>query len=499
MRIKFALLALLVATVPLVARGQDVVVGSKKFTESVILGEMLAHLAHVAGARVEHKSEMGGTRLLWNALLSGEIDAYPDYTGTIDKNLFPTRDLSDLAKMREALAEHGVLMTDPLGFDNGYAMGMTEKTAAKHNVKTISDLAKHPELRLGFSHEFIDRSDGWRGLQPKYGLPQKTPRSLDHDLAYRALREGNLDVMEIYITDAEIQHYQLRVIKDDLAFFPTYQGVILYREDLAEKAPRVLENFLKLQDAIPTDRMRELNYETQVDRQSEFQVAQKFLAMDCNVISNRVEETAFEKFLRNTGTHLFMVVVSLSAAVVVSIPVGIYAARHERIGQFILGVVGLFQTIPSLALFVFLIALGFPIGEWPTITALFLYSLLPIVRNTYAGLSDIPIQMKESAHALGLSEWARLRLIELPLAARSILAGIKTSAIINVGTATIGAVVGAGGYGRPILRGIRTMDLWEVLIQGAIPAAALALVVQILFEVSERFVVPKGLRLKRSE
>ena len=131
----------------------------------------------------------------------------------------------------------------------------------------------------------------------------------------------------------------------------------------------------------------------------------------------------------------------------------------------------------------------------PQLSALFLYSLLPIVRNTYTGLRDIPPPVRESAEALGLPPGARLRLVELPMASREILAGIKTSAVINVGTATLGALIGAGGYGQPILTGIRLDDV-GLILQGAIPAALLALLVQGVFDLAELVVVPKGLRLK---
>jgi osmoprotectant transport system permease protein len=135
------------------------------------------------------------------------------------------------------------------------------------------------------------------------------------------------------------------------------------------------------------------------------------------------------------------------------------------------------------------------IGFKPSIAALFLYSLLPIVRNTYAGLQNIPPHIRESAEALGLPPQSRLWLVELPIASRTILAGIKTAAVMNVGFATLGALIGAGGYGQPILTGIRLDDI-GLILQGAIPAAGLALLVQGLFEVAERVVVSKGLRLE---
>jgi osmoprotectant transport system permease protein len=166
--------------------------------------------------------------------------------------------------------------------------------------------------------------------------------------------------------------------------------------------------------------------------------------------------------------------------------------KRRRIGQAVLGIAGVLQTIPSLALLVFMIPL-LGIGAAPAIVALFLYSLLPIIRNTAAGLAGIPPSIVESAEALGLPAGARLRVVELPMASRSILAGIKTSAVLNVGTATLGALIGAGGYGQPILTGIR-LDHVGLILEGAVPAALLALAVQGLFEGLERWVVPEGLR-----
>ena len=183
----------------------------------------------------------------------------------------------------------------------------------------------------------------------------------------------------------------------------------------------------------------------------------------------------------------------MAAAIVVAIPLGVVAARRPRLGSGILAVAGVIQTIPSLALLVFLIPwLG--LGAEPALVALFLYSLLPIIRNTATGLRDIPPSLRESAEALGLPPMARLVQIELPMASRSILAGIKTAAVINVGTATIGALIGAGGFGQPILTGIRRDDLAMILQEGAIPAALLALTVQGAFDLAERFLVPRGLR-----
>ncbi len=194
---------------------------------------------------------------------------------------------------------------------------------------------------------------------------------------------------------------------------------------------------------------------------------------------------------------MVLVAVSLALAILVAIPLGVAAARRPRLGYIVLAAIGVVQTVPALALLVLLLVLMNRIGPAPAIAALFLYSLLPIVRNTYAGLHDIPLPLRESAEALGLPPWPRLCLIELPLASRAILAGIKTAAVINVGYATLGGLIGAGGYGQPIMDGVMRND-YRLILEGAIPAVVMALLVQALFEVIERFVVPKGLRLRLS-
>ncbi|MDR3569875.1 MAG: ABC transporter permease [Syntrophobacteraceae bacterium] len=204
-----------------------------------------------------------------------------------------------------------------------------------------------------------------------------------------------------------------------------------------------------------------------------------------------------ERVWKRTAEHLYLVSISLCAAILVSLPLGILAEKRPGPGRVILALVGIIQTIPSLALLVFMIPfLG--IGARPAIAALFLYSLLPIVRNTYAGLREVPLDVRESAEALGLPPGASLMLVELPMASRIILNGVKTSAVINVGTAIPGALISAGGYGQPILTGIR-MDDPGLILQGAVPATLLALLARGLFGLAELVVVPKGLRLKRDK
>jgi osmoprotectant transport system permease protein len=483
---------LLAVLTPAPAWANAVRVGSKADTETTILAEIVALLLREQGIPVERKTQLAGTGFVWKALLADSVDVYPEYTGTLSEQIFAGRVRGDEA-LRAELGRLGLAMTRPLGFANNYALGMRRQRAEELGVRTISDLRRHPELRLGFSNEFVARADGWPGLRDRYGLPQKEVRGMDHRLAYEALASGTTDVTDLYTTDAEIRLFDLVALADDLAFFPVYQAVLVYRQDLQERAPAAVAAFGRLEGRVTEEAMIEMNTRRTVDRTPVGRVAADFLRGRLGLSVDAEEESDARRLLRLTGEHLTLVGISLGAAILVALPLGILAAARPRLGQGLIGAAGIIQTIPSLALLVFMIPL-LHTGTAPALVALFLYSLLPIMNNTAAGLRSIPPSVRESAEGLGLSAAARLGLIELPLASRSILAGIKTSAVINIGTATLGALIGAGGYGQPIQTGLQMNDLHEILF-GAIPAALLALIVQGLFELAERFLVPRGLRL----
>jgi osmoprotectant transport system permease protein len=460
----------------------------------VILGEMARFLVRDAGVPALHRRELGGTQVLFHALEADEIDVYPEYTGTIAGEILANKGIRDEQSLRSALAERGVEMSRPLGFNDTYAIGMIDAVAAKRGISSLSDLARHQNLKFGFSNEFMDRADGWPGLRDRYGLPQRDVRGLDHDLAYRALKRNEIQATDLYSTDAEIKQYKLRVLRDYLKFFPSYDCVWLYRSDLPGRSAAAFAALARLEGRITALEMAGMNARAKLEGVPEDRVAADYLADHFGIEAKLKAETYLRRLLRRLGEHLALVSLSLLAAIAVSVPLGILAARGKPFGPVILATAGVIQTIPSLALLVFMIPwLG--IGAKPALVALFLYSLLPIVRNTATGLRDIPISLRESAEALGLPPRARLLQIELPMASRAILAGIKTAAVINVGTATIGALIGAGGFGQPILTGIRRDDITMILTEGAIPAALLALAVQGAFDLAERFLVPRGLRL----
>lgn len=479
-------------------------VGSKAFTESVILGEVIKQLIADSGARAQHLSQLGGTQICWKALLAGQIDCYVEYTGTIQQEILSGEFVRDEEHMRELLAIRGVTMGGQLGINNTFGLGVPEHLARDLGVDSISDLARCREfssLKLRFSDEFLERADGWRGLQKAYGFPDATERGIDHSLSYRGLKSGSHQVTDVFTTDAELASYQVRVLKDDRGYFPFYHAVLLSRRDLIEHAPRVVLSLKKVDHLFDNPTMVGLNARVKLDGIEESRVAAEFVQSKLRIgrpadadHENRGITLITRRLLDNLVQHLTLVTISLAAAIVVAIPLGVISYCRPRLGQIILGVVGIVQTLPALAVLVFTIPL-LGLGAYPAIFALFLYSLLPIVRNTYTGLSGIPENLHESGIALGLSRSARLRMIELPLASTSILAGIKTAAVINVGTATIGALVGAGGFGQPILAGIR-LDNFGMVLQGAVPAAILAMAVQATFGLAEAWLIPAGLRIR---
>jgi osmoprotectant transport system permease protein len=476
---------------------QTLVIGSKRFTESYILGEVALQTARAAGAQAEHKQGMGNTGILFAAIKSGSIDLYPDYTGTVARELLES-EASDLESLNRGLQSLGLGVAVPLGFEDTYALAMLDSEAQRLGVKSISDLAGQAQLRFGLSHEFLNRNDGWPGLVRTYALPQ-APSGLDHGLAYEALAARQIDVMDIYSTDAKIAKYKLRVLLDDRHFFPEYEAVLVYRLDVPQRFPQAWAALQKLQGRISADRMVAMNAAAELDGKGFGEIAASFLASPGSSSAGSGGKASFwsllfgDDFWRLTRQHLVLVFASLAAAILAGIPLGVWAARTPVAAQPVLASVGLIQTVPSLALLAFLIPVLGTIGTWPALVALFLYSLLPIVRNTYSGLTDIAPPLRESARALGLPAGARLRLVELPLAARSILGGIKTSAVINVGTATIAAFIGAGGYGERITTGLALNDN-AMLLAGAVPAAALALLVHALFELLDQSLIPAGLR-----
>lgn len=465
------------------------VVGSKRFTESYILGEIVAETARPYAASVQHRPGMGNTAVVFEALKAGAIDVYPEYLGTLDAEILQHPQPTDLDTMRRELALMGLGVAVPLGFDNGYALALRAAEAQRLKLRSISDLRTQPQLVLGLSHEFIGRADGWSGLAARYRLPQQ-PLGIDHGIAYEALEAGRIAVTDIYTTDAKIASLGLTVLEDDQRYFPRYDAVLLYRLDLTQRAPAAWQAITRLEGRITQQTMIAMNGEAELKGRPFADIARDFVKPRQGEAGKSGRAGFVDRLLgddlgRLTREHITLVLVAVLAAVLVGVPLGAAAAALPRLEQAVMALVGLLQTVPSLALFAILIPLLGRIGAVPALIALALYALLPIVRNTTTGLTQVPEGLRAAGTALGLSNAQRWWAIDLPLALPVIVAGIKTAAVITVGTTTIAAFIGAGGYGERIATGLALND-HAALLAGAVPAALLALLTQGLFEAAER-------------
>jgi osmoprotectant transport system permease protein len=472
-------------------------IGSKRFTESYILAEVLAQQIK-AHAKTETRvlQGLGNTAIVYAALKAGSIDLYPEYAGTIAQEILKSATPLSIGEMNRQLEPLGFGVAIPLGFNNGYALAMRSADADKLNIKTLSDLAKKSDQRLGLSNEFIGRADGWKGLSARYKFTQ-SPISLDHGLAFAALEKNQIDVIDIYTTDAQIEHLKLRVLADDLRYFPSYDAVVLYRLDVPQRFPDAWARLQKLSNSIDAPAMIKMNARAELNSVPFDVIARDHLAQVSGIAPpTDASERGFisklfgDDLVRLTRQHLLLVLVSVGIATVIAIPLAVLIFPHAKLRTVVLGIAGLMQTVPSLALLAVLISLLGVIGIVPALIALTLYALLPIMRNTCAGLSEVSDGLRQAGKALGMSARDTLMHIELPLALPTIIAGVRTATAISIGTATIAAFIGAGGYGERIVTGLALNDR-QLLLAGAIPAAVLALAGELLFEWLERIIIKR--------
>jgi osmoprotectant transport system permease protein len=359
-------------------------IGSKRFTEAYILAQVVAQTA-APHAAVEVKAGLGNTAIVYEALRSGSIDLYPEYTGTIALEILKDPGATSLEAMRPALAKLGLGVDVPFGFNDGYALAMREDRAAALGIRKLSDLVRHPELKLGLSNEFIGRADGWPGLVKRYGLGQR-PQGLDHGLAYDAVGGGQVDVIDIYTTDAKIGHLGLRVLEDDAGHFPRYDAVLLYRLDVPQRFPQAWAALQRLAGRIDEAAMIRLNARAELERVPFERIAADQLAGTQGVASagGFASQLFGPDFLRLTMQHLGLVIASVAAAVAVGVPLAVAVAPHAALRGAVLGVTGVLQTVPSLAMLAVLISLLGRIGTAPALVALTLCgAAAPVLRHRH--------------------------------------------------------------------------------------------------------------------
>ncbi len=494
------LLALALCWWSLAAAAETLVVASKNFNESYILGEVMAQLLEAEGFVVERKFGLGGTKICYDALTAGDIDVYVEYTGTIAGAIKALSHAASRAEIAAALAPDGVEMLGPLGFNNTYALAVSGEVAAARGIVRVSDLAGHRDLRMALSHEFLERGDGWPGLRKVYGFDW-TPAAIEHALAYQAISDGAIDVTDAYSTDGELDQHAITVLEDDRGFFPRYLAVPLVRADLAPRAKAALSRTAgTLSDA----GMRAMNAAVLTGADTNFNVARRYiedlgpgdagadghLATGLGGVS--MPDSLGDRLLANTLRHLELVAVALGLAIAVALLLAVAIFKIGWLSKAAVYVAGLLQTIPSIALLALLIPVT-GIGVLPAVTALFLYALLPILRNAITALAGIDPTLRRVAVAMGLKPWEELRYLFVPLAMPGIVAGVRTATVICIGTATLAAFIGAGGLGDPIVKGLALNDA-GLILEGAIPAALLAIVTELIFEQLERWLTPGHLR-----
>jgi osmoprotectant transport system permease protein len=488
------------------APAATIAVGSKKFPESRLLGEIMAVLIEEnAPLDVERRYGLGGTLICFGALEAGEIDLYAEYTGTGLLTILkePLQDARDPQGVYERVKEgfdkrYDLAWLKPFGFNNSYAIAARPELG----VATISGLeAIKNEVRAGFNHEFLKRPDGYPGFIEHYGFALAHVTGLEHGLAYRAIQQGRIDLTDAYATDGKLKKYGLVLLEDDQHFFPPYFAAPVVREATLAAHPALRELLNQLAGRIDQATIVDLNYQVEVEGRSVNAVARQFLIAQGLIESRGGAEIAtgrmsLAKLVPLAVEHLEMTLAATGLATLLGVSLGLYVARHPRyLAGPVLGAAGVLQTIPSLAMLGFMIPL-LGIGKLPAIVALFLYALLPIVRNTYTGIAAVPPALVEAGRGMGMTRWQLLLQLELPLATRTIMAGVRTALVINIGTATLAAFIGAGGLGEPIVTGLSMNDS-RLILWGAIPAALLALACDFLMARLENALEPRGLKLGR--
>ena len=457
------------------ATNKKITVGSKMFTENNILAELAAQLLEEEGFEVDRKMGLGGTLVAYQALVSGEIDLYFEYTGTASEVLV-RKNNDDIDFLNDELAKKGLVFRPLVGFNNSFALALKRDLAREKSIFKISDL-RETNLQGAFSQEFMNRTDGWPALKKTYGLKLEV-RSMDHGLAFEAIRLDQVQLIDAYSTDAKIKKFDLFVLEDDLKFFPTYYAAPLVRE---RWWPQIRSVMSRLDGLINNEEMIQLNTRVELDKLSYAEAANEFLVSK-NLVNKKREESGLDLKLlsQRVVRHLYLTFVAIFLACLIAIPLGALLLESKYIANIAMALVGVLQTIPSIALLAFMIPV-FGVGVKPAIAGLFFYSLLPILRNVYVALDGVDSRLIESAQGIGLSKFEILTSIRFPLGLPVILAGVRTATVINIGTATLAAFIGAGGLGEPIVTGL-TLNDTHMILQGAIPAALLAILFELHFE-----------------
>ena len=493
---------------------REIVIGSKIFTENILLAEMLSLiLEENYNFKVIRRFNLGGTKLVFDALREGEIDIYPEYTGTGYTMILKMSGETQPKKIykivkKEFLDQFNLIWSLPLGFENTYALAVRNSDTRFKKIHNISQLkGKTRSLDIGMGHEFMERKDGYSNFVKKYQLNFQKDKTwtMNQGLMYSALKNKKMDMIIAYSTDGRIKAFDLKTLKDNKRFFPAYEVAYLTRADFLIQHPKVKKAFRELEGNISEKEMIFLNNQVDQLKYDGARAVRNFLIKK-NLLEDDIQNlkqqnwldyyiSKREYFFKIFYEHLLLIFVSLFFALLLAIPIGLWASYNVKVEKIVFLIVNTLQTVPSLALLaLFIPFLG--IGFTPAVVTLFIYSLLPIIRNTFEGVKNIDRVFISAGAGIGLNSRQILRYIQIPLALPMILAGVRTSAVIVVGTATLAAFIGAGGLGDPIFRGIATLNS-KLIFLGAVPACLLAIAIDRLLAFLETVVIPKGLKLEK--
>ena len=496
------------------AHKKEIIIGSKIFTENILLAEMLSLLLEEKyNFKVIRRFNLGGTKLVFDALRNKEIDIYPEYTGTGYTMILQMSGETQAEKIYDIVKEKffkrfNLVWSLPLGFENTYILAVRKSDSRFKNMSSISQLkGKTNSLNIAAGHEFMERKDGFSNFVEKYKLNFKKNKtwSMNQGLMYSALKNKKMDMVMAYSTDGRIKAFNLKTLKDDKHFFPAYEVAYLTRRNIFASLS-IKDAFKELEGNITEKEMIFLNNQVDQLKYDTVQTARSFLVKK-NILEGGAQSlkqqswlsyyiSKKEYFFKIFYEHLLLIVVSLFFALLLAVPIGLWASYNNRLEKIVFLIVNTLQTVPSLALLaIFIPFLG--IGFLPAVVTLFIYSLLPIIRNTFEGVKNIDRVFISAGAGIGLNSWQVLRYIQAPLALPMILAGIRTSAVIVVGTATLAAFIGAGGLGDPIFRGIATLNS-KLIFLGAVPACLLAIFIDRLLALLELVIIPKGLKLEKN-
>jgi osmoprotectant transport system substrate-binding protein len=499
-----ALVALL-SLVAGAAGAQTVRVGSKNFAEQYIVGNIYAEALEDAGLKVERRINLGATAIAHGALVAGQVDLYPEYTGTVlaavvkEPATPDPKDVYDRVK-RYYETRLGLTLLNPTAVNNSYAIVVQAGTAKTYNLTNLSSLtAVAPRMVLGAPGEFAVRSDGVPAMTRVYGIRFKALRAFaEMRLRYEALLAGDLEVIDAYSTDWQIAEHKLVVLDDDKHIFPPYQLVPMVRQDALKAHPEIATVLNRIGPFITNEAMREMNAAVERDRREPAEVAHEFLLNNGLLKGgvpgvrpiNAVEAAACgSKPLcwtlshgKEIGAaalqHLYLALLSTGIALVIALVLGVVSARRPRLYAALLVVATAIFVVPTLALFALLIPI-MGLGVGPALVGLSAYCFLILLRNVVVGLRGVPPEVLDAAEGLGFDRWRRLIRVELPLALPLIVSGIRIALVTAVGIATVAAFINAGGLGTIILTGIGQAYPEKIIVGGA--AAAL---MAISFDVS---------------